>query len=480
MSESKENPCPDCGEMVRVNSLRCWNCGAFMNPELEEKYLEMQSKPQETIYSDLPDGEISSLPEDASIESGGDDDFELSMPTKTPAVVKDAGEAGALPSDPNDPSSTSPDSKRSTDDSPGEASGEDIFNIAMKDEKQLQKQRRKRAQRGGMKTPGGGLIIFCPYGCRIVVKESHRGMQGKCPECRAPFIVPVDPPDFRKEKAADSAEGEAATATGFEGWLPDLHLHTVNPEKLKLKADSLLKEFAQADFGFSDDQLVVAVYTKKARAAIGKGDDKDDPRATLKADLQAGKKLEDLDLAEKFSFTKDDLAQIKVVQPVASRTDSIFHGITVFGEGRISIQLPHVDGKNEILYVSMGMTEFWEFKNLAEEKFGVATLGDGAGIPTEHDYENYRCHFLETQIKALKNLEFYKADQSIELEAVGYQCGKCQATVSEEGRKREGLGGKTAKGIPKAKCPKCSNKMGDNTLYGIKEPEEKPATAGAT
>ncbi len=477
MSESKESPCPDCGEMVRVNSLRCWNCGAFMNPKLEEKYLEMQAKPQQTIFSDLPDSEVSSLADDSSAEEGGDDDFELSMPSKAPAVSNDAG---ALPSDLNDPASTDPESKRSSEGSPVEATGDDILNIAMKDEKQLQKQRRKRAQRGGMKTPGGGLIIFCPYGCRIVVKESHRGMQGKCPECRAPFVVPVDPPNFRKEKTSDDSSGKAATTEAFEGWLSDLHLHNVNPEKLKLKADSLLKEFTLADFGFSEDQLVVAVYTKKARAALGKSDGKNDPRSALKAELQAGKKVENPDLAEKYTFSKDDLSQIKVVQPVASRADSIFHGITVFGEGRISIQLPHVEGKTEILYVSMGLTQFWEFQKLVEEKYGVTSLGAGAGIPSEHEYASYRCHFLETQIKALKNLEFYKADETVELEAVGYQCGKCQATVSEEGRKRESLGGKTAKGIPKAKCPKCSSKMGDNTLYGIKQEAEEPATAGAT
>lgn len=470
MTESKEQPCPDCGEMVRINSLRCWNCGAFMDRALEEKYLEMQNRPQQTIYSNLPDDEVTALADDADDDDDGDgDDFELSV--SKPTLDDAETTANPIPLDPANPDATASPPPPPERAGASQDSDDDLFDIAMQEQRQRNKQRRKRSQRGGFKTPGGGLIIFCPYGCRIVVKESHRGMQGKCPECRAPFIVPVDPPNFKKDKPEDAGDAAAATG-GFDRWIADIHLHTVNPEKLKLKADSLLKEFVSADFGFSDDQLISVVLSKKGK--------KEENREALRKQLAEGKSLAELDAAEKYEFSQSDLSQLKIVQPTASRTDSIFHGIAVFGEGRIALQLPHVEGKNEILYISMGITQFWEFQKVLEEKLGITGLSTDGTIPAEATYTNYRCHYLETQIKALDHVDLFRADETVELEAVGYKCEKCNTTISEEGRKRENLGGKTNKGIPKAKCPKCSNKMGDNFLYDIKQSEDSAAASAAS
>ena len=461
MSDAKENPCPDCGEMVRVNSLRCWNCGAFMNKGIEEKYIEMQSKPQEIIYSQLPDNAVAALDDEEE-----DDDFELSVPSAAKSSENEANEAKEN-ADVTKPGGSS--------DDPSEA---DLFNIAMQDEREKRQKRKKRGPQGGMKLPGGGILIFCPYGCKIEVKEDHRGMQGKCPKCQAPFIVPVDPPDFSKKKRGAGAETEAVGAGGFDDWIGGLHLHAVNPEKLKLKADSLLKEFVEADFGFSADKVLAAVYGKKGGGLFG-GGGATDPREALKAQLREGKSIADLELGQKFAFEKDDLSMIKVVQPTASRADSIFHGIQVFGGGRIAIQLPHVEGSDDVHYVSMGLTQFWEFRKIVESLYGVQGLGEKAGVPSEHEYTSHRCHFLEIQIKALDNIEFYKADDSVELEVVGFECEKCHATVSAQGRDQHQLGGKTAKGIAKAKCPKCQNKMGEHPLYNIKEEAAEPADTTA-
>ncbi|TWT56916.1 hypothetical protein KOR42_02720 [Thalassoglobus neptunius] len=467
MTQVKETPCPDCGEMVRVNSLRCWNCGAFMNKGIEEKYIALQAKPQEIIYSQMPDNEVAAIDDE-------DDDFELSVPTDKSETNSIADLEDASAPQENEAKENA-DATRPSSHDDEHAGSDDLLDIALKDERELQKRRKERSQRGGMRTPGGGILIFCPYGCRIEVKEDHRGMQGKCPKCSAPFIVPVDPPKYKTKKSAES-QGEAVvdSAGGFDVWLTDLHLHKVNPEKLKLKADSLAKDFVPADFAFSSEKILAAVFGKKAGKLFG-GGGKDDPRSILKMQLQEGKAIADLDLAEKFEFDSESLKQLKVVQPTASRADSIFHGIPVFGEGRIAIQLPHVGDSKEIQYVSLGITQFWEFRKALEEKFGIADFGGDAGIPMERKYLPYRCQFMETQIKALDNLEFYKADDSIELEVVGFQCGKCQTTVSTQGRDQHQLGGKTAKGIAKAKCPKCQNKMGENLLYDIKEPTAETA-----
>src|SRR5262249_46159240 len=75
----KESACPECGEMVRVNSLRCWNCGAFMDPAMEQKYVAMQANPGPTLFSEVPDAELATFEEE-----GADDDFQLSIPSAEP------------------------------------------------------------------------------------------------------------------------------------------------------------------------------------------------------------------------------------------------------------------------------------------------------------------------------------------------------------------------------------------------------------
>lgn len=69
----------------------------------------------------------------------------------------------------------------------------------------------------------------------------------------------------------------------------------------------------------------------------------------------------------------------------------------------------------------------------------------------------------------MRNLSYYRQDPAFELELSGYRCKSCTAVISEEGRKKNKLGGANGKGIAKAKCPKCSGKMGEELLYRIKK-----------
>jgi hypothetical protein len=163
------------------------------------------------------------------------------------------------------------------------------------------KRKKSRRATGGART-ANGFIIFCPYGCKIEVKDQHRGMTGKCPKCRAPFLVPIDPPNYSSVKTAEA--GAAAVVAqapgGFTLWLTDLHVHTVNPVKLKLKADSLVREFVEKDFGFSPDRLLVAALGKKAGGLFGGGDKKKgDPRETMLSHLRENKPVEELPVADR-------------------------------------------------------------------------------------------------------------------------------------------------------------------------------------
>ena len=286
---------------------------------------------------------------------------------------------------------------------------------------------------------------------------------------------------FKKVAAEKADASDAAAASGEKStelaWMNDLHVHVVNLEKLKLKADSLAKEFVEADFGFLKDKLVVTILAKKAGGLFGGGADKKkaETREAVRQHVADGKPLEELPAAQKYVFSVEQLSELKVVQPAASRSDSMFHGIPVFGEGRIAIQLPFTEDSKEPLYVSMGITQFWEFVKVAAQTFDLEGLGADCGIPPEHVHSEYKCHYTDTPIHALENIAFYKADPTVELVVAGYRCGACGLTVSETGRSKEKLGGKSPKGIAKAKCPKCSQKMGENLLYTLKSEVEEPS-----
>lgn len=500
---AKEVPCPDCGEMVRVNSLRCWNCGAFMNSAVEQKYMAMQANPAPVIFSEVPAAEMSSMDESEE-EDDDDGGFRInvpmtaapaksSSPAPAPAVAESGSEPVAEPAGEGDPAAPTSTTESATTDPTGtEASpkrdttpkgneevahsvatgGDALLDIAMQEEREVKQRHKGRKHAGPVITAGGGLIIYCPYGCRVEVKEQHRGMTGKCPRCGAPFIVPVDPPRYKKQATAAAAQAPAS-AEKFKTWLTDLHLHVVEPEKLKLKADSLLKEFVEADLGFSHDQLVVAVLAKKPGGgglfAKGGGEKKETLRENMLAYIKEDKPLSDLPVGEKHVFTSEEISQIRIVQPTANRGTSLFHGIPVFGTGRIAVQLPMNDKMTQPLYVSMGITEFWKFAKAMEETYGITGLGEAEAIPLEAKTAVSKCHYSDLLVKSIENVDLFQADSTAQLEVVGYRCGACKTVVSEAARKKENLGGKSPKGIAKAKCPKCGSKMGEHLLYALKQ-----------
>jgi hypothetical protein len=465
--------------MVRKGLLRCWNCGAFMSKDIAAKYQQMQANPAPMVFSPLPEGEA------VSFEPAEEDDFQLGTGGTQTDLSGLATAAGSAPSSAPD---AGPDARRRSEEGPATphsvaTGGDALFEVAMQQEKESRVRRRRRpAMTGGARTPGG-FIIFCPYGCRIEVKDAHRGMQGKCPKCRAPFIVPLDPPDYEsgKKKAAETGAAAAAAATGgYRTWLDDLHVHVL-PKTLTLKADSLAKDFSEADFGFGPEGLLLAKLAKKAGSMFGGGGgDKKKPelRAAVREHLQAGKAMSELPAGEKQVFTREQLAQLRVVQPAASRGDPPFYGTPVFGAGRIALQLPMSEGDAPPSYVSMGVVQFRKFVQGLQEAFGIAGLGANCGIPMTDEFDVAKCHYLSTPIKALKNLDFYKADPSVELVLAGWKCAACGLTISEDARQKEKLGGKGGKGLAKVKCPKCQQKFGEQPMYTIKDLAAAPSMSG--
>jgi len=504
---AKESACPDCGEMVRVNSLRCWNCGAFMNSELEQRYMVMQANPGPVILSEVPASEMSFMDEPGNDEDEGG--FRLNSSVHSSQSVSELLQEESSPAVSDDPDDDFPGGpveseaeKSVVEKSSRRAAaveenavphsvatgGDALLDIAIQEEREHRKRNKGRRTTGPVMTVGGGLIIYCPYGCRVEVKEQHRGMTGKCPRCSAPFIVPIDPPRYKKSAAAttDAAAAASPSTEKFKTWLADVHLHMIEPEKLKLKADSLLKEFVDADLGFSPEQLVVAILTKKSGGGglFSKGGEKKETiRENMIAHLKGEKSIDELAVAEKFVFTADEAHQIRVIQPAASRGASLFHGIPVFGVGRIAIQLPLNDKMTQPTYLSFGITEFWKFSKAMEETFGISDLGAEEGVPMEARMTVDKCHFSDMLVKSLEDIEMFQADPTAQLDVVAYRCGACRTVVSEPARNKEKLGGKSPKGIAKAKCPKCGQKMGEHLLYALKQDVPEPSmneAAGAT
>lgn len=464
-----ERPCPECGESVRKGLVRCWNCGAFMDSNLQAKYQEMQTNPTPPIFSQVPDSEVT------SVDPVGEDDFQLGADVTGTGRRAELGELEAYslsapPAAPAPAPVAAPVAEAPAQSHSIATAGDVLFAAAMQEQAENRERRRKRLPMiGGVKTPGG-FIIFCPYGCRVEVKEQHRGSQGRCPRCRAPFIVPIDPPQFATAKPT-AEETQTAVDTGRQ-WLEDLHLHVVPPERLKLKADSLLREYFEQDFGFSPEGIVRINLSKKQGGMFGGGGadkNKAGVRAAVRLHLQENKTLATAPAGEAQAYSSELLQELSVVQPAVSRAQSLFHGIPVFGAGRIAVMLP-LEDDGVPRYVSMGVTQFRKFAAYMQQYFGIEHFGAGCGIPATDEYDVVgKCHYMATPVRLLKHLEFYQADPTVELVLSGWKCEKCPTVMSEEGRSRDKFGGKDGKGIAKTKCPKCAQKFGSNPLYVLKD-----------
>lgn len=508
-----EVPCPNCREMVRRGLVRCWNCSAFMQDDIAESYRRMQSSPQPVIYSDAP-------PEGA----GGDDseptfhaedrDFELSTslnterkpadeskrgdmysiakgegaspPVPAPADAAASGDSaqGEAASAKGDADESNGDGRKPTDDVPDvdhsvATGGDALLRVALQEEAELKRRRRMRKERRKVGPRSEtGLLVYCPHGHRVEVQERHRGLTGRCPKCKSPFFVPPKPKQAETgDEAAETADAGPTEAAGkYAHWMTDIHVHAVNPEKLKLKANSLKNEFRLFDFGFADDELLALSFTKKKGSAGATSKKRLSDREAMLTALRDGKPPEELGVAETTIVDAERAKEVRVVQPAAYAHESMFAGIEVFGEKQIAVRIPTADDANP-LFASFPLSAFRRFAELMSQHFGVSDLGADCGIPLSDEFTEVECHYSEEKFKVLENVEYYQADSAFELELAGRKCQECGLVVSEDSRKKEKIGGANGKTIAKANCPKCEKKFGNISLFTLKaadEPEETP------
>ena len=524
---SNEIPCPDCGEMVRKELVRCYQCGAFLRKEMAESYQRMRenapnvvaptlreiSHASRTISSvarpadstDLPPladdddfalgaGVTAVAPGQAAASAvafaGGDNAYSLDAPALNAASPSAASVPAELPDVPMDDAQLGEKKDSAIFRGPeiphSEATAGDVLlDIAKQEESESEGRRKQRGKRkpGDVRT---GFIIFCPWGHQIEVQEKHRGQMGKCPRCKAAFIVPQARAD---EKTAEAGQVETAVASApseptgalvagkFTRWIKDAHIHPLDPTKLKLKPGSLESTFETQDLAFGLDGLLMLTLSKKGGLFGGADKKKLEVREAAVAHLAAGKPLSELQVASLRLFGSDTIKQIQVVQPVIYAHESMFAGIPVFGNLRIAVRLPKLPEGNELLFGSFWLSEFREFAKQMDEVFGVQGLGDDVGIPMTDKLTEYKCHYTEQTFQALENADFHQADPNLKLTIVGRKCEGCGLIVSEDGRKKEKLGGADGKGIAKAKCPKCQKKFGSFAFYAVEPADPAQTTA---
>ena len=450
-----------------------------MKEEIASAYDHMISQPRPTIYSDPnyqedDDFELSS----DSTFLASDDDFgstggktpppseNVDSATETYSVARDADDTETQKT--SAPKSVESDAEKPPQETPDVAhsvatGGEALWEIAKSESDKKSKAGRKKQSR---KPRPGFLFVFCPHGHRVEVQEKHRGKVGSCPKCKTPFTVPLK----KVEATAESDTGEAApeeSSSQLERHFPAMHLHLVEPTKLKIKPNSLAKLFEEVEICLGKGGLAMVSIAKKGM----RGAKPEQLRTELIEHLENDLKLKNVPGELKHLFDLDELSKTATVHPTSYAHESIFGGVNVFGPGLIAVRLPSREaGKLEFL--SMTLSDFRRFHQQLKEQCGIDLKYEEDLIPLEESTSPALCHYTEKPIRYLGNIDLYENDPKFELELVGWKCQACGLTVSEDGRKKENIGGKNGKAIAKAKCPKCTNAFGRNPLYALKQDEQ--------
>ncbi|WP_171189603.1 hypothetical protein [Alienimonas chondri] len=245
---------------------------------------------------------------------------------------------------------------------------------------------------------------------------------------------------------------------------------------MKQKADSQAKAFEEADLALSPDTLlVVTVVGKKGSFGLG-GEKTDAVRGKVREHLAKDEpNLSELPTPH-LLLAGENAGEVAVEYPSDLPHESKFGGEPVFGTGRIALRLPRTGGeedadqppeKQKASFVSMTLSQFRRFASAMEE-FGFARpYAPDAPIPRTDDAPVHTGHYTDAPVPELARPDLYLADPKLEAVIAGYRCQSCGLIVSEDGRKKEKLGGANGKGLAKAKCPKCGEKFGHEPLYKL-------------
>jgi len=536
-SASIHEPCPHCGEMVRAGLVRCWSCNGFMRADVAARYRDLTTKPQPIIYSTIsPEDRTDFLPpravasdfvnhkaldaEDFQLGSGRqstpvpaapapspefevDGGFDLA-PAETTAKAPETTRPSAAADAASQPAPKSQASKSAS--SKGEAAAvaeeatdapaakatsgggasraaredQDLFSIAVEEQKEVKKRRGQKSAERARKQ----VLVPCSCGAWIRVNEDQAGKSVRCKQCKQAVVVPGIRKKAEKpeKKTPQKKEAQAGPALANISWLNDVWFHVLSPATLVLKPGSLTGKHVDVDVAMSEAGLQVLTFSgtvKKKRSLFsfvssGKKGDHQVRRKQIHEQVAASGDFKSLENVELRTVDADRISDIRLVQPVAKASESMFAGVPVFGEGRIAIFLPVALDDSKQAFLSFTLSGWRAFSDHLKSLFGVELPAAENGIPEGDKTETLSCFLNQSKVEAIQGLLYYQQDSAYQLELTGYKCKSCGTIVSEEGRKKIKLGGVKGRSIAKAKCPKCTNKMQAEPLYKIAKAPEAP------
>jgi len=508
--------CPHCGEMVRAGLVRCWNCNGFMKQEIAARYADLTTNPQKIIYSTIPlDQRTDYLPARAGQATDDSDGFTLADD-----VLSDSGSGGgfALPASsanvpvadlsgsPDRPQSTTPggrgviadaldgesssaekpaaggDKSSASGDKSAESAGgksagsgnEDLFSIAMQEQRDDRRRKNERMAERAKRQ----MLLPCKCGAWVRVMDDMAGKVVRCRQCREPVQVP----EIRRRAAEKKEE---STAPKLEvTWVNDVWFHVLTPTSVVLKPGSAAAQHAEADIAITDSGMHIIAFEsgekkKKSLLSFGSSDKKQDRtahRRQVRDEIAAKGQFSGLAGCDVRSISPDEVRALKLVQPIVKVQESMFAGVPIFGEGRIAVFLPIAREQGQQAYCSFTISAWRILAGRLKELFGLELPTAENGVPETEKTDTSSCFVNQSKVESVRNLVYYQQDPGFELELSGFRCTACGAVVSEEGRKKNKLGGANGSGIAKAKCPKCSGKMGEEKLFRLKKVAEKPAS----
>ncbi|MBL8813586.1 MAG: hypothetical protein JNM43_25700 [Planctomycetaceae bacterium] len=506
--------CPHCGEMVRAGLVRCWSCNGFMRADIAARYKDLTNNPQKIIYSTIPLEQRTDYLPARNDAAGGkqnnveadeftlSDDFNLSSVLDSAPSVSTAPAAPAPPpadgpdkpqqttpggTAPKTAGSTAPTGETATEKAESEksdaaktakseflesrkkaaASDDDLLSIAMEEQREARKRRGERLAERQKKQ----MLVPCTCGTWLRVNDDMAGKTVRCRQCKQPIVIPEI-----KKKATDKKDEKAAPTLDVT-WINDVWFHVLAPTSVVLKPGSLVGKHTEADLGLTATGLHIVAFTggdkkKKSLLSFGSSDKKGDRQAhrqQVRDQVAATGQISNLPNCDLKVISADDMRDLRLVQPVVRVHESMFAGVPVFGEGRIAVYLPLIPEDGQQAFCSFPLTAWRSFSSKLKQLFSVELPGADNGIPETEKSDTLSCFVNQTKVESIRNLVYYQQDPAFELELSGFRCKACGVAISEEGRKKNKLGGANGKGIAKAKCPKCSGKMGEEPLYKIKK-----------
>ncbi len=435
------------------------------------------------------------------------------------AASKPAGEVAADSAAGPDAKGASSGSTTGAGRGPVSADADELLSIAMKEQEETGQ--RRGLLKGAKKKASGPrtqIIIPCPS-CSTLVRASDEqaGKNVRCPNCKSAVpIPPIATPAAKLKKKAVKKVARTEVPKIDVTWINDAWMHAFSPASLVLKPGSMKEPHSKVDVAVTDTGLFILSYAKDASkpdskkdipkdkkvaaeseggmlsfvrlkllSLLGRGssdakhaaDDLRDQWKTIREQVESTGEFINLPNADVITIARENLSQLKLVQPVVKAHESMFAGIPVFGEGRIAVYLPLEAEDGQQSFLSLPLSLFRKLSEKLTSQFGIELPATQNGVPEDDSPEMLSCFLENTSFESVRKLAYYQEDPTWQLEISGHRCTACGVTISEEGRAKKKLGGANGKGLAKTKCPKCSAKMGTDILYRlVSKPPAEEAT----